>query len=352
MNQQKIGEFIAEIRKSKNMTQSDLAQKMSVSINAVSKWERGLSMPDVSLLKPLSEELGITINELLSGEKILDQDLIVKSDQTILNTIHYKDQEKRKVIIQLVVCTIAFIIFLLGLSIWNFFIRGAVDNYVSYNIKESNESIYISGNLLNDEKVFNKAHVEIENGVMHIIPYSSYESIFNKNNSFNINYSLKNINQIYFADELVWQDGKIISSIANDLFKNKNPYVGNMSANGRIANILSISTILGNYKNSLITSKQPYEWNFIFEENYTLEDSTFLDKKMNQYSILLLSLIDNLSVVTWTFSDGSNTYQKSIDIEEANEQIKILKGTELPDGVKEYSVSAYLINELLTMLHL
>ena len=53
MNQEKIGKFISKLRKEKQMTQGDLAEKMGVSINAVSKWERGLSFPDVSLYKIL-----------------------------------------------------------------------------------------------------------------------------------------------------------------------------------------------------------------------------------------------------------------------------------------------------------
>ena len=69
MNQDKTGKFIAKCRKEKNMTQEKKEEKMGVSINAVSKWERGLSFPDVSLYKKLCKELGINIEELINGEK-------------------------------------------------------------------------------------------------------------------------------------------------------------------------------------------------------------------------------------------------------------------------------------------
>ena len=68
MDQNKSGKFIAKLRKEKNMTQEQLAEKMGVSINAVSKWERGLSFPDISLLIPLSEILNISLYDLLKGE--------------------------------------------------------------------------------------------------------------------------------------------------------------------------------------------------------------------------------------------------------------------------------------------
>jgi len=65
MNQEKIGKFIAELRKEKNLTQSALTQELGVSTNAVSKWERGICLMDMFLLRSLSEILDISINELL-----------------------------------------------------------------------------------------------------------------------------------------------------------------------------------------------------------------------------------------------------------------------------------------------
>ena len=66
----KIGKFIAEKRKEKKLTQEGLAEKLNVTSKTISRWENGNYMPDISLLKPLSEELGITLNDLISGEKV------------------------------------------------------------------------------------------------------------------------------------------------------------------------------------------------------------------------------------------------------------------------------------------
>ena len=70
MNQLKIGKFIAKCRKMKNMTQADLAEKLNITDRAISKWETGKGMPDSSIMLDLCDELSITVNELLSGEKI------------------------------------------------------------------------------------------------------------------------------------------------------------------------------------------------------------------------------------------------------------------------------------------
>ena len=70
MDQIKIGKFIAERRKIKGLTQMQLAEAMSVTDRAVSKWETGNSMPDSSIMLDLCEILGITVNDLLSGEVV------------------------------------------------------------------------------------------------------------------------------------------------------------------------------------------------------------------------------------------------------------------------------------------
>lgn len=84
MNQEKIGKFISEQRKLKGLTQEELAEKLGVTKNAVSKWERGLCLMDMSLLKPLSEILGVSINEILLGEKIEEKDIEKKSEENII----------------------------------------------------------------------------------------------------------------------------------------------------------------------------------------------------------------------------------------------------------------------------
>ena len=70
MDQLKIGKFIAECRKQKNLTQMQLAEKLGITDKAISKWERGVAMPDSSIMLELCDILGISVNELLSGEKI------------------------------------------------------------------------------------------------------------------------------------------------------------------------------------------------------------------------------------------------------------------------------------------
>ncbi len=96
MNQEKIGKFIAECRKQRKMTQSELGEKLGVTEKSISNWENGRNMPDLSLFKPLCEELNITINELLSGEKLSKEKYQEKFEENIVNTIDYSTKRIHK----------------------------------------------------------------------------------------------------------------------------------------------------------------------------------------------------------------------------------------------------------------
>ena len=85
MNQVKIGKFIAECRKKENLTQMQLAEKLNITDRAVSKWETGKAMPDTSIMLELCEILGISVNDLLCGEKIDMENNNQKNEQLLLD---------------------------------------------------------------------------------------------------------------------------------------------------------------------------------------------------------------------------------------------------------------------------
>lgn len=96
MNLDKIGEFIAKLRKEKNLTQEELAEMLGVTSKSVSRWENGKTMMDVSLFIPFCEIFGITINELFSGELIKNSEYQKVADANILNSISYTQEKIKK----------------------------------------------------------------------------------------------------------------------------------------------------------------------------------------------------------------------------------------------------------------
>ena len=97
MDQLKIGKFIAECRKQKNLTQMQLAEKLSITDKAISKWERGIAMPDTSIMLELCDILGISVNELLSGEKICMENNLQKNEQLLLDMAKELQQKNKTI---------------------------------------------------------------------------------------------------------------------------------------------------------------------------------------------------------------------------------------------------------------
>ncbi|MBO5726567.1 MAG: helix-turn-helix domain-containing protein [Clostridia bacterium] len=119
MDQTKIGKFIAECRKNKNLTQMQLAEKLNITDRAVSKWENGRALPDASIMLQLCEILGITVNDLLCGELVTMDNYNKELEKHLLNAIKQKQESDRQllkleVVIGILSCIVLFVPVLLG----------------------------------------------------------------------------------------------------------------------------------------------------------------------------------------------------------------------------------------------
>lgn len=122
MNQEKIGNFIAQCRKEKKLTQTQLAEKLNISNKAISKWETGRGMPDSSIMLELSKYLGITVNELLSGEHLQKEDYESKVNENIIYMAKENEKNKKRTKIMITIFVsifIFFILFIVAKSIYN-----------------------------------------------------------------------------------------------------------------------------------------------------------------------------------------------------------------------------------------
>ena len=95
MDLNKTGLFISFLRKQKDMTQNELAEKIGVTDKAVSRWETGRGFPDISLLPSISEVLGVSISEIVMGERIETEETGVMDimDKTVIDTLDYSQRE-------------------------------------------------------------------------------------------------------------------------------------------------------------------------------------------------------------------------------------------------------------------
>jgi len=117
MNNEKMGLFIAELRKTLQMTQKELAAKLGVSDKAVSKWERGQSYPDILLLAPLSIILGVSVTELLDGQRAGQE--TVKEEESVISVLEYagKTTKNRIKLAQSILTATYTIMLLLGILV-------------------------------------------------------------------------------------------------------------------------------------------------------------------------------------------------------------------------------------------
>ena len=100
IDNEKFGAFVSELRREKGMTQKDLAQRLFVSDKAVSKWERGLSLPDISLLQPMADILGVSVTELLGGQRMAASEQSAQKVEQIVEsavaTLTAQEEERQR----------------------------------------------------------------------------------------------------------------------------------------------------------------------------------------------------------------------------------------------------------------
>lgn len=121
MDQVKIGRFIAECRREKNLTQMQLAEKLNITDRAVSKWENGRAMPDSSIMIELCSVLGINVNELLSGERIKMENYNKVAEENLLTLKKQKEEsDKRLLNIEVIMGIISIIMYLIMVMIVSF----------------------------------------------------------------------------------------------------------------------------------------------------------------------------------------------------------------------------------------
>lgn len=135
MDQIKIGKFIAKTRKEKNLTQRELATRLNVTDRAISKWENGRGLPNLSLLESLCRELGISINELLKGEYIRQDNIDKIINENIFDVLSSREREikKRRLFVAAICVLVCILIVLMSFNTTIFYntLRGEGYTYFS-----------------------------------------------------------------------------------------------------------------------------------------------------------------------------------------------------------------------------
>lgn len=163
------------------------------------------------------------------------------------------------------------------------FVRGTAADLSSHavNVKVEDNVVYVNGDLVSSGEGVARVTFTEKDGVVDIKLFTAPIAPFNRG-SFSETYTVKSnpIKAVTGGGLVLWENGEKISNIAGRLYAAKNPYVGNMSANQKIANIIGLNERYGAYKNELQTSKEPYGWIVILEEPVAMPQDTRVRQKM------------------------------------------------------------------------
>ncbi|MBR3751489.1 MAG: helix-turn-helix domain-containing protein [Clostridia bacterium] len=130
MDIEKIGKFIAERRKSLNLTQAQLAQKLNITDRAVSKWETGRALPDSSIMLALCEVLSISVNDLLSGEVISSTDYRDELEKKLVEMVKQKEQHDRQLLtLECLIGVLSVLVLLLPITVGSLLPEGSVEDW-------------------------------------------------------------------------------------------------------------------------------------------------------------------------------------------------------------------------------
>ena len=363
MNQEKIGKFIAKCRKDKKLTQSELAEKLGVTDKSIGNWENGRNMPDLSLFKPLCDELGITINELLSGEKLKKEEYQEKFEENIINTIDYSSKK-----INLIRNNLGIVLLILGILIsftamtmfnsessWGsiYSVIGAIISLLGVskltkNYKYSKRLLicityfifylislfvidYISVVLLKQLPRFctiktgNEYAYECDNPL-----YTVYRVNSNTQNE----YIIIDTNKKYTIDTIPVVPFNRNKSGIDNIIKYKNKYVGNNVNDGNLIASLPLSEYGYEFEidsDNLGLIIDYHITNWYINENY------YLEKSIVYNSVSIFSLIENVKYIRYNFS--GKTYEvKRNNVENNFPNYKDI----VKDGINKDAFNKYL----------
>ncbi len=367
MNLEKIGKFIANCRKEQKLTQEELAEKLGITYKAVSKWECGKGLPDASIMIELCKILKITVNDLLSGEKVDREDYQKKLEQNIIDTIDYTDKkvsEKNKSIATMVMFAglgltfIAFTIFPSESS------RGSIYSIIGLFISTFGFVNIKSGKTILKKIFLGICYFMIGFILLLLLDYSNvilnkvaprFSYLIETNdtmiiykapfyNVYRINRNTKN--EYYIIDSKKEYTEKTVpitpfdrdkSGIEN-IIQFKNKYIGNNS---------NISHLIDNLPLS--------EYGYVFEidsENLELtidyhvtdwyiNENHYLEKSLLYNSVSIFALIDNVEQITFNFS--GNTYV--VSRKQINELYPNFKDI-VDNGINQNNFNKYLESKM------
>lgn len=275
------------------------------------------------------------------------EDRLKRQKQETEREIDYLKALKKRNIRNIVLGAAAvFVVMAAAIGAKLFFIGSPTESYGITYLDADRQEIRVGGAFFGSAAVYAGHRLETRpDGSQKLVIYSCLASAWNRNGCFNLNLDMGQVKeQVDVGGATVKKDGTVISRLANELYEARNPYIGDTSADGKLAKVLGISGRVGAFTSQLGTSHEPYSWTLDFQDN--IRNSQVMEASMKDYGCVLLALTDNLGEVAWTYTvdtdQGLAERKGGITCQEASEYL----GAE----VKSFGESPEKVGELLDLL--
>ena len=331
MNQEKIGKFILECRKAKKLTQSELAEKLGVTDKSISNWENGRNMPDLSLFKPLCKILDITINDLISGEKVTKDKYQEKLEENIISTIDYtnKKMSEKNNFIGIILIVFGIMIAITAMTIFPsessfgsiYSVLGGIVSLIGIS-RFSKKLNYAKRLLINFgyfvlfiAMLFLIDYISVvnikqaprfsylkETGDNMIIYKAPLYNVYRINRDTKNEYYIIDTKKIYTEDTVPITPFNRYKSGIDNIIKYKNNYVGNNSNTGNLINNLPLSEYGYVFEIDSVNLELTVDY---YITDWYINENHYLEKSLLYNSVSIFSLIDNVEKLTFNFSGKS-----------------------------------------------
>ena len=306
MDQKRIGSFISKLRKEKNLTQQELADKLHVTDRAVSHWENGRRLPDISLLKDISNILGVSVNELLSAEKYTEKNSTKKTDENLINSlrVNKKNNKLFKLIITMLIVLIIFLV--IGIIL-------KVNKYPKIRIYNINVK-FNENNSINTFDNYNLKMYDIHSIDLCDIKGNCYDFIDALDNNqvnrdrlidyFNKQFEIGNINgdQLNDGGTLIFTNNDYQFIFCNTLDGNKDILIGDNKL------IDTVDNICGKPNNKVNKFVRTYHVKSIKESKNATMDVELSDDNKTYHTVNILNTYKIIPGHTYDFTFATYNY--------------------------------------------
>lgn len=363
----KIGKFIAVKRKERKLTQEQLGEKLGVTYKTISRWENGNYMPDISLLQPLSEELGVTLNDLLSGEIVTKEEYQEKLEENMANTIDFTSQKvnkKNKTIAQMIISFGIGLIFMAFTIVPEQSSWGSI--YAVIGILISCVGIFKIVKEVSYQKRIaitfgyvvlafvlllgiDYANVQInqvpprfsyliETGDKMMIYHSPFCNVYRINRNTKNEYYIVDTKKQYTSDTVPITPFNREKSGIDNILQYKNKYIGNNSNASNLVGKLPLSEY--GYVIEIDSEKLGLNIHYHVTDWY-INENHYLEKSLLYNTVSIFSLIDNVQKITFNFSGKSYQVTRK-QIEEHYPNYKEIVG----NGIDKEKFNQYVENKM------